>query len=827
MKLIADLHIHSRFSRATSKSMNLEELDIFAHQKGVHVLGTGDFTHPKWMQELEGELEPAEAGLYMRKGHKDSTRFLFTVEISCIYSKGGKVRKVHVLLFAPNLEAAKKLNTKLRAIGNIHSDGRPILGLDVADLARIAFDISEDFMVIPAHCLLPNSLIHTREDFLTPIKNIKKGDFVFTHSGKWKKVRDIFIRAYQGEMYHIQPYYFRDGLAVTPEHPFYVIRTKKNCSWSKGICRPQHQEKKDCMHKYFMEYKPEWVPAHQLEKGDVMVYPRFQNAFSNHSAFTVQEMLTTEPLIKIGDKIRFGGGTRSNNINASIVIDKNFCKLAGYYLAEGHTNGRDAIGFTFHKHEQDYAQEVIDLISRVFGFTGRHVIRRSRNEAIEITFYSILLCKLFAQMFYCDFFEHKAHTKAMPKWALGLAPELQVEIFRGWWRGDKGYTVSRTLMNQMKIILLRLGIIPSIYTDTPDAHKRRGHHDYQGRTIESRFPLFSIGRLTFFEDLFGLLLEPEFQRFQTKGNVRHGWIDKDYVYLPIRDIEITQYKGEVYNLEVEDDNSYVTEFATVHNCWTPWFSVFGSKSGFDSLEECFGDITPMIYAIETGLSSDPAMNWRLSQLDSVALISNSDCHSSRNIAREANVFDCELSYMGITGAIKTKDPKKFLYTIEFFPEEGKYHYDGHRDCNISLSPSERIKKKLEVCPVCGRPFTIGVLSRVEELADRPIGFIPPNAIPFKNLIPLQEIIGDVIKVGKQSKAVQREYAKLLEAFENELAILLDIPFAELQKSTTFAIAQGIMRVREGEVFVEAGYDGVYGKIHILDEEESRPQPRLL
>lgn len=416
MKLVVDLHIHSRFSRATSKTMNLEELDLFAREKGVQVLGTGDFTHPKWMEELKNELEGAEEGLYVRKashGQKNATRFLPTVEISCIYSKGGKVRKVHVLLFAPSLEAAEKLNGKLRKVGNIHSDGRPILGIDVADLAKLAFDVSPDFMVVPAHA------------------------------------------------------------------------------------------------------------------------------------------------------------------------------------------------------------------------------------------------------------------------------------------------------------------------------------------------------------------------------------------------------------------------------WTPWFSVFGSKSGFDSLEECFGDVTPMIYAIETGLSSDPAMNWRLSRLDLVALISNSDCHSSRNIAREANVFDCQLSYKGIMEAIKAKDPKHFLYTIEFFPEEGKYHYDGHRDCKISISPTERLKKKMEACPVCGRPFTIGVLSRVEELADRPEGFVPKNAIPFKNLIPLSEIISDVLKVGKQSKAVQREYSKLLEGFGNELAILLDVSSGDLQEHTNFAIAEGIMRVREGRVSVAPGYDGVYGKIHILDDEERSPQLRLL
>lgn len=407
--------------------MNVVDLDFWARKKGVTVLGTGDFTHHKWLEELEENLEPAEEGLYKLKGassfasslslrateDKLGTRFVLTSEISAIYSKGGKVRKVHTLLFAPSFEVVKKINGELRKIGNLHSDGRPILGIDVKELAKIAFDASPDCMVIPAHA------------------------------------------------------------------------------------------------------------------------------------------------------------------------------------------------------------------------------------------------------------------------------------------------------------------------------------------------------------------------------------------------------------------------------WTPWFSVFGSKSGFDTLEECFEELTPYIYAIETGLSSDPAMNWRLSQLDSIALISNSDCHSSPKIAREANVFETELSYNGIMDAIRKKDRTRFLYTIEFFPEEGKYHYDGHRDCNVSMHPSERLARKTNACPVCGRPLIVGVLSRVEELADRPEGFVPKDSIPFKNLIPLQEIIGDVWSVGAQSKRVQKEYEKLLTELGGELTILLQTPENELKEATTLEVAEGISRVREGKVWIDPGYDGVYGKIHIFKEgEEPKPQKAL-
>jgi uncharacterized protein (TIGR00375 family) len=252
------------------------------------------------------------------------------------------------------------------------------------------------------------------------------------------------------------------------------------------------------------------------------------------------------------------------------------------------------------------------------------------------------------------------------------------------------------------------------------------------------------------------------------------------------------------------------------HAWTPWFSIFGSKSGFNSIEECFEEYSKHIYAIETGLSSDPAMNWRLSSLDNITLISNSDSHSPQKIGREANVFDTELSYKGIAEAIKTKDPKKFLYTVEFFPEEGKYHYDGHRLCGIRTTPQES-KKYNNICPVCGKPLTIGVLNRVEELADRQEGTKPANFIPFKRLIPLAEVIADAVGTLPASKQVKKEYDNLIERFGNEFKVLLDASYEELRSSSLPEIAEGIIKVREGRVKVDPGYDGVYGKVRIFSQ----------
>jgi len=258
--------------------------------------------------------------------------------------------------------------------------------------------------------------------------------------------------------------------------------------------------------------------------------------------------------------------------------------------------------------------------------------------------------------------------------------------------------------------------------------------------------------------------------------------------------------------------------------WTPWFSLFGSRSGFDSIEECFEDYSKYIYAGETGLSSSPDMNWRLSALDKITLISNSDAHSPAKLGREANVFDTEISYPAIIEAIKSKSPQKFLYTIEFFPEEGKYHYDGHRLCGISLSPTES-KKYNNICPRCGRPLTIGVLNRVDSLADRPEGFKPENAIPFKSLIPLAEIIADAVSQGVGTIEVDKEYKNLIEKFVNEFNILMNVSRSDLEVVTLPEIAEGIIRVREGEVQIEPGYDGVYGKIRIFQKGEQKTLSR--
>jgi len=423
MRFLADLHIHSRYSRATSKDMSPEGIGKWAQLKGIRVVGTGDFTHPQWFQELEEKLEPAGTGLFTLKKEfpavdvpdscKADVSFLLSAEISCIYSKGGRTRKVHALVLAPDFEAAGRINAALGSIGNLSSDGRPILGLDAKELLRIVLEASPDALFIPAHA------------------------------------------------------------------------------------------------------------------------------------------------------------------------------------------------------------------------------------------------------------------------------------------------------------------------------------------------------------------------------------------------------------------------------WTPHFSVFGSASGFDSLEECFEELTPHIHAIETGLSSDPPMNWRLSALDGLTLISNSDAHSPSKIGREATIFDRSISYGSIRDAIRTR--KGFIGTVEFFPEEGKYHYDGHKACGVSLSPVET-RKRGETCPLCLKKVTVGVMNRVDRLADREEGYRPDGAPIFHSLIPLQELIAETLKVGPTSKKVARAYHALLEQLGSEHAILMDSPLDDIEAAGSPLLREAIARMRAGNVRIVPGYDGEYGKVRTFvdtERNEAKWQMQLL
>ncbi len=285
---------------------------------------------------------------------------------------------------------------------------------------------------------------------------------------------------------------------------------------------------------------------------------------------------------------------------------------------------------------------------------------------------------------------------------------------------------------------------------------------------------------------------------------------------PTLDMSAPQLVEEV--MEVSADNMVFPAHA-----WTPWFSIFGAFSGFNSVEDCYQDMTKYIYALETGLSSDPPMNWRLSKLDMFTLVSNSDSHSfwPWRMGREANVFELKSpSYWEIVEAIRGKDKKRFKFTVETDPAYGKYHWTGHRNCNVSLSPREAIKLG-NICPVCRKKLTKGVEQRVEELADRPAGFKPENAIGYLHLLPLSEIIATVLNVDSPStQQVWSIYNKLVEKFGDEYSVLIDAPRAALEAVVDAKVAEAIMRVRDDQIKVVPGYDGVYGRPIIFGDEAS-------
>lgn len=259
-----------------------------------------------------------------------------------------------------------------------------------------------------------------------------------------------------------------------------------------------------------------------------------------------------------------------------------------------------------------------------------------------------------------------------------------------------------------------------------------------------------------------------------------------------------------------DDNGHLVPA----HIWTPWFSVLGSKSGFNSIEECFEDLTPNIYAVETGLSSDPPMNWRISTLDRFKLISNSDAHSPHKLGREANLFDTDLSYFSIFSAIRSPDPGRFSGTVEFYPEEGKYHLDGHRKCNIRMQPEDTVRHD-GMCPKCGKPLTLGVLHRVVQLSDRAENFLPPNPPSFYNLVSLKKILSEILGFGPETKRVAKSYRSLLDIFGSELNVLLYLDVSQLEKGGVPLLAEAVKRMRQGQIDLSPGYDGFFGGIKIF------------
>src|SRR3989338_1978636 len=441
-RIVADFHIHSKYARATSERCEPEGLAEGAKIKGINVIATGDFTHPTYFNELKYKLKDEDKGLYNYSGIK----FILSVEIALFYRVKDTSKKIHIVILAPSLEIASQINEMLSKYGNLSADGRPMMKLSPVVLIDELMQISKDIFVIPAHCLLPGTLIHNGYN-LKNIEEVQEGDKVYTHLGRLRTVVETIKRPFNGDVYTIIPWYFSLGVTTTGKHPIYAIKTVKNCSWTKNlVCKPTVSHLRICHQHFYKKYLPQWMLAHTVEKGDVLVYPRFNEKTENKEEINLIDII---PSLK-------------NEFKVS--INRDFCRLAGYYLAEGHSQGMSGIGFTFNVNERRYIKDIKNIILNLFGKEGK----KGKNSG-EVYFFSKNLMLLFENLFYNDVsLPKRSFNKSMPNWMLSLPIEKQVEIFRGWWRGDKGSTSSKALANQMKILCLRLGIIPSIRVDTKE-----------------------------------------------------------------------------------------------------------------------------------------------------------------------------------------------------------------------------------------------------------------------------------------------------------------------------------------------------------------------
>ena len=774
MQFIADFHLHSKYSRATSRDMDLENLDKWAKIKGIKVLTVGDCIHPEWFKNLKEKLEPAEPGLFKLKDvENNQTRFILTTEVSCIYSKRGRVRKIHIIIFTPSFEIVEKINTHLGWIGNLRADGRPILGLDSKELAKIVLNISGDCLIVPSHIWTPwfslfgsrsgfDSIEECFDEYSKYIYAIETGlscydekTEVLTDNG-WKKFSEVqshdkictlnpnnnkiefqkpirkFVYDYKGKMYRLKTK--RVDLLVTPNHKLFIKPGDPRNS--KPFCLKEAQ---------FLFGK-----SKQFKKDGIWIG-------KDKKYFIL-------PAVKIKHCNRYYVGFR--NKKEKQIPMKDWLKFFGFWIAEGCTSkGKKDERSIFLSSQNKKLLSRIKKLLRNFGYNAYQDNKRNRIRIRDYQLFQYL--RQFG----------KSHNRFIPPEVKSLSKEL-LEIFLKYYLKGDGHIYGRTskglmastssacLRDDLQEIALKVGTSAYYKLD-----RKRGTPFCSPTNKKIYKYKNNTWKVYFIRRNQHMVLPSTIKRWKYV----ESWVD---------------FKGEVRSLAVPNHVIYVRR-----NSIPVWCG-----------------------------NSDPPMNWRLSALDKITIISNSDSHSPSHIGREANVFDTEISYPAIIEAIKTKNPQKFLYTIEFFPQEGKYHYDGHRLCGISLSPQES-KKYNNICPNCGRLLTIGVLNRVEELADRPEGFKPENIIPFKSLVPLAEIIADALGVMEGTKQVEAEYCDLIKIFGNEFKVLLDASQSELETVTLPEIAEGVIRVREGKVFIEPGYDGVYGKIRIFSKGEQKTVSR--
>ncbi|MDV3277825.1 MAG: hypothetical protein LYZ69_05085 [Nitrososphaerales archaeon] len=761
MRIIADLQLHSKYSMATSADMDLEHLATGAGAKGLNLLGTGDFTHPKWFEELRTKLEPiAGAGLFTYRG----MTWMLTGEVSTVYEQDGKPRKVHHLIYSPDLETVAQVNDALAKYGNLASDGRPVLtGLDSAELVEILTGISGSTVVIPAHAWTPwfsvfgsksgfDSLEDCYKDQSRKIFAIETGlscydklTEVLTRLG-WKKFADlthadeictlnpslgkieyqkplrVIKNSYRGKMYRLRTK--RVDLCVTPNHRLFVTQFG-----SRGPKPFRLEEAR------FLFGKSKTFRKGGSWEGKTSKYFRL-------------------PAVQIRHGSRFYSGFRK--IPEKRLPIKPWLRFFGLWLAEGHTtqgnNGDYAVVLS------NTNKRLVSEIVRLFKELGYRSAVNDNRGRFQVRVKNYQLFSFLRQ------FGH-SHERFVPLDIKALSKHLISVLLDSYLKGD-------------------------------------GH--IYGRTGKGLSATTTSIRLR--DDLQEIALKVGMSAYYKLGKKKG---------MPLKALNDGKYKSRY--------DAWVVYFLR-HNKHGVTPSVVRKQGyteawvDFDGMVYCVSVPNHVVYVRRNGIpvwcgNSDPPMNWRLSSLDGLALVSNSDAHSPNpwRLGREANVFELDrLEFREVFDAVRTKDRERFLFTIEVDPAYGKYHFSGHRKCGVSLSPTDSIRLK-DRCPKCGKKLTVGVLERVEQLADRPEGYEPAAAIPFKRMLPLYEVISFATGVNRlYAKAVIDEQDKLIKAFGNELAVLIDAGEEALSKVTKAEVAKAIVAMRMGEVEFDPGYDGVYG-----------------
>jgi len=926
MKIIADFHIHSKYSRATSPQMDLEHLNETAQTKGVQVISTGDFTHPAWFRELKDKLKPAEEGLYKLKVQsaklkvrENATRFILTTEISCIYSKNGKVRKTHILIFAPDLATVEKINTRLAAIGNLKADGRPILGLDAKELAKIVFDISPDCLVIPAHLMTPwfslfgsksgfDSLEECFEEYskhifagetglsadpgmlwrmpdgrrITLISNsdahcVHPDTYIYSIGDKPKaignlnpsKVLSIDLvgnlkqRDANVSMLHklsSPPFLYSIAtqakeIITTPKHRFFVLENEKITE--KKASSLKAGDLVACLRQISNKGKSHRLPHFKFDKrvrvspggiaflinarlkskktqkdigGRIGVAEDCVGIFENHRVKFPKESF----IEKFCECVFVDSGKFKNKFltpkespgRFPKFTNEKFCQILGYLIGDGgigHHRGKiDNLSFT--DKDINLLTCYQDLIQEVFNIKGK--LRKKQGNSSDVR-YPAYLAKYFQEI--DPQILAPSPERQIPNFIFNL-PKGQIASFLGGLFDAEGTfahhsiqicSSSLFLVKEIQVLLLNFGITCNIY------------HDFEKNKKRWRYKISIYGQeqLGVFAKDIGFNSIPKKEKlfnylFSLQQNPKSCFND----FLPLKE-EILRVK-KLLNPSCYDISRKL--YSNLRNNTLKRCNIKDFLGIFSKCSQSSDILMKIQKFVESDIIWEPIQvvkkiksNCKYVYDLTVPMYENYVANgfithnSPQKIGREACVFNTELSYPAIIEAIKSKDPKKFLYTIEFFPEEGKYHYDGHRLCNIRLSPVET-KKYRGLCPVCGKPLVIGVTSRVAALADRPEGFIPPQAIPYKRLIPLSQVIAEVLGVGESTKKVQGIYQRLvLNKLGTELSILIDCPLPEIEKNGGSALALAVQKMRVGQVNIEPGYDGVYGRISILSANEKK------